>query len=65
MKTEYDFSNGERGKFYREEAKFNLPVYLDEDVASYLQRHAKAKGKDLNEIVNDWLKEDIAKAKGK
>ena len=65
MKTEYDFSNGERGKFYREGAKFNLPVYLDEDVASYLQRQAKAKGKDLNEIVNDWLKEDIAKAEGK
>lgn len=59
MKTEYDFSKGERGKFFREGAKFNLPVYLDDEVAAYLQRQAQAKGKDLNEIVNEMLKQDI------
>jgi len=26
MKQEYDFSKGERGKFFRENAKLNLPV---------------------------------------
>ena len=26
MKEEYDFSNGERGKFYNKNATFNLPV---------------------------------------
>ena len=29
MKQEYDFSKGERGKFFRENAKLDLPVYLD------------------------------------
>ena len=28
MKQEYDFSKGERGRFYHESAKLNLPVYL-------------------------------------
>lgn len=28
MKPEYDFSNAERGKFYRPNARLNLPVYL-------------------------------------
>ncbi len=59
MNTEYDFSNGKRGKFHREEARFNLPIYLDEDIALYLERQAKAKGKELNEIVNEMLKQDI------
>ena len=26
MKKEYDFINGERGKFYHPEAKINLPI---------------------------------------
>ena len=40
----------------------NLPVYLDEDVLGYLRKAAKAKGVEVNELVNDWLKQDIAKA---
>jgi uroporphyrinogen decarboxylase len=32
MKKEYDFSKGGRGKFYRPNAKFNVPVYLDNKV---------------------------------
>ncbi len=28
MKQEYDFSGGERGKFYHAEAEFDIPVYL-------------------------------------
>ena len=59
MRDEYDFSKGERGKFFKPEAQLNLPVYLDDDVRSYLQRQAAAKGKELNEIVNEMLKKDI------
>lgn len=33
MKKEYDFSKGERGKFFRPDAELNIPVYLDPDVA--------------------------------
>ncbi len=35
MKREYDFSKGERGKFFRPNAELNLPVYLDPDVARH------------------------------
>lgn len=56
---EYDFSKGERGKFYRKGAKLHLPLYLDEKVLSYLQQRATAKGVDVNRMVNDILKRDI------
>ena len=59
MRDEYDFSNGERGKFFKPDAQLNLPVYLDDDVRNYLQRQATAKGKELGEIVNEMLKKDI------
>jgi len=36
-----------------------LPVYLDEQVQSYLTAKADAKGVDLAELVNDMLKKDI------
>jgi len=29
LKEEYYFSKGERGKFFRNDIKLNLPVYLD------------------------------------
>jgi hypothetical protein len=59
MKDEYDFSKGVRGKFYRPNTKFNLPVYLDEDVFDYLSSKAKTKGIGVNDIVNDLLRKDI------
>ncbi len=30
MKQEYDFSKGERGKFFRENARLDLPVLSNE-----------------------------------
>lgn len=59
MKREYDFSKGERGKFYRPSAKLRLPVYLDDDGLAYLQQRAKSKGGDVNPLVNDILKHEI------
>jgi len=35
MKREYDFSKGERGKFFRPGTKLNLPVYLEPDLRDY------------------------------
>ncbi len=29
MKAEYDFSKGERGKFYHPDAVFSFPIYLE------------------------------------
>jgi hypothetical protein len=59
MRKEYDFSKGERGKFYRPDAELNIPVYLDEDVASFLRKLAEQKGTDVESIVNDWLRQSI------
>jgi hypothetical protein len=60
MNDEYDFSQGLRGKFYRPDTQLNLPVYLDPDVLNYLSIKAKAKGIEVNEIINDLLRKDIA-----
>ena len=35
LEKEYDFSKGERGKFYHPNAQLNLPVYLEPDVREY------------------------------
>ena len=35
MKKEYDFSKGERGKFYRPDIQLNLPVYLEPELREY------------------------------
>jgi hypothetical protein len=43
MKKEYDFSKGERGKFYHPDIELNLPVYLDPDVAEFLRKLAEKK----------------------
>ncbi len=59
MKQEYDFSKGERGKFFRKNAKLNLPVYLDEEVQSYLQERARSKGVEVAQLVNEMLRQDI------
>ena len=59
MKDHYDFSNAERGKFYKPDAVFRLPMYLDEAVQDYLAAKADVKGVDLSDLVNDLLKREI------
>lgn len=59
MKREYDFSKGERGKFYRSDAVFNVPVYLDNEVLTYLSEKARSKGIEVSQLINDILRRDI------
>jgi len=59
MKKEYDFSQGERGKFFHKDVKMNLPVYLDDEVQSYLQERAKSKGVEVAQLVNEMLRQGI------
>jgi len=59
MKDHYDFSKGVRGKFYKPDAVFHLPVYLNEDVEKQLTARARAKGMDLSDLVNEILKAEI------
>ena len=60
MKREYDFSKGQRGKFYRPSAVFHLPVYLKPEIAEFMAKHAEQRGSDLQTMVNDLLRKDIS-----
>lgn len=60
MKKEYDFSKGERGKFYHKDAEMYLPVYLEQDTVDILKKLSKNKGVDIGTIVNEWIRKDIS-----
>jgi hypothetical protein len=59
MNPEYDFSKGERGKFFRPDAELRLPIFLTADVQAYLAERAAQKGLPLGEMVNTLLKQQI------
>lgn len=59
MRKEYDFSKGERGKFYRSDMKLNIPIYLEEDVLAFVEKIALKKGVDRSTVVNELLKGDM------
>ena len=59
MRKEYDFSKGERGKFYRPDIKLNIPIYLDEEVLAFIEKIASKKGIDRSSVVNELLRGDI------
>jgi len=59
MKPEYDFSKGERGKFFRANAELRLPVYLNADIQAWLTERAARQGVPLGEMVNALLKQEI------
>jgi len=60
MKKEYDFSKGEHGRFFRPEAKLNIPVYLDQDVESWFAEKAKSRDVAVQQLVNELLRKDIS-----
>jgi hypothetical protein len=59
MKPEYDFSKGERAKFFRSSAEIRLPIYLNPDIQAYLAERAAHQGMPLGEMVNALLKQEI------
>lgn len=59
LPAEIDFSNGERGKFYRQGTRLHLPVYLDDPVQDRLAALADAQGVELSTLVNDLLRKDL------
>ena len=59
MNPEYDFSRGERGKFFDPQARHLLPIYLNEDIQQYLLEKAASKGVPLSDLVNELLRRDI------
>ncbi len=56
MKKEYDFSKGERGKFYSRKARLNLPIYLEPKTLSFVESIAEKKNSDISKVVNDLIK---------
>lgn len=56
MKNEYDFTKGERGKFYTPDANFKIPVYLDDEVQSFYSEIARKKNIDLQILINNTVK---------
>jgi len=59
MKSEYDFSQAEQGKFYHPDATFHYPIYLEPDVEQFMTKIAKHKKIDVQVLVNDWLRSNI------
>ena len=63
MRNHYDFSKGERGKFYHPDAKTNLPIYLDEEVLAFVEEIASKRQCDITDVVNELLRGDMQLAK--
>jgi hypothetical protein len=59
MRKEYDFSKGQRGKFYRPDVKLNIPIYLDEEVSAFVDKIASKKKIDRSSVVNQLLRVGI------
>jgi cytidylate kinase len=59
MKSEYDFSKGVRGKFYRKGAELRFPIYLEAKLQKQVQRLAQKNGKDVGEMVNQIVRKEV------
>ena len=60
MKKEYDFSKGERGKFYKPDLELYLPIYLEQDTMETLLKFSEEKGVEVETIIKDWINKDIS-----
>jgi len=58
MEKEYDFSKGERGKFYNENATFQMPIYLEPELESFIHKMAIEQKMSISKIVNILLFKD-------
>lgn len=59
MPAEIDFSQGQRGRFFKPGMRLNLPLYLDAPVQARLAALAEAKGVEFSDFINELLKKDI------
>ena len=59
MKKEYDFTEAERGKFYRNGAKLRLPIYLDAKLQSQVEGLASRTGRDFQDVVNRIVENEV------
>ena len=59
IRKEYDFSKGERGRFYRKDSRLKIPIYLDEEVLGFVEKIASKKGVDRSSVLNNLIRGDI------
>ena len=58
MRKEYNFTGSVRGKFYRPGLRLSLPVYLDKEALTFVQRIARKKKTDISSVVNELILSD-------
>ncbi|MDX9709839.1 MAG: BrnA antitoxin family protein [Trichloromonas sp.] len=61
MKAEYDFSNAKRGAVVPQPGKTRITIYLDDSVIEEFRTRAEFAGKGYQTMINDALKEYLAK----
>lgn len=59
MKKEYDFSNGERGKFYRDDVSIKLPIVLEPENLNFIERLAEKRDTDISTVINEIIKNSV------
>lgn len=59
LKNEYDFSKGERGKFFDKNAVFHIPIYLDPEIESFYRSKAEEQNISLDTMINNLLSKDM------
>jgi len=61
MKAEYDFSKAKRGAVVPQAGKTRITIYLDDSVIEEFRARAESAGKGYQTMINDALKEYLAK----
>jgi hypothetical protein len=59
MKKEYDFSKGERGKFYHKDLELDIPIYLEPNVKVFIEEIATKKKTSIQKVVNSIIKKNM------
>lgn len=59
MKTEYDFTKGERGKFFIPEEEIHIPFYLDSKTEKRIRIQAAKAGTNPEELVATFIENEL------
>ncbi len=62
MRQEYDFSKGKRAAVLRSKGKTRVTMYLDNNVIEAFRAKGDKAGRGYQTLINDALKEYLAKA---
>jgi uncharacterized protein (DUF4415 family) len=65
MKAEYNFSKAKRGSVVPQTGKTRITIYLDDGILEEFRRRADGAGKGYQTMINDALREYLAKDSGK